>query len=405
MRPLLWAGLSLSGALGVVLFGGREARQVSLFPPAPTLVSSANACPLTPAEENDAIEKFDKLWPVFRHPRCLNCHGGVNPYVPEKAGGHRGGAIKRGPELDSTLARCQECHSELPGWDIPVSSFFFTGKSARQICIQMKQTEADPVQFMSHITNDKGLVAFTETAFKGDRALNTLGQDMVEETTLRPFTPEPPPMSHQEFVELGRRWANAIGYDAWKASKDCGCARKTRSWSGTINGTWDFDLGEAGHARETTRTNVRFEIDSSFAPGPDTYWKSVSGEIVWSTVISGGKCQASAGGTVAIGIGGDDNPMGLLSLRTSQPEKGPHYVVATGPWRDEDQPRFSVKCVDSPPFAGTLYGAYIWWYHSIDGMRSPDGKTLKGSYSGGVPGSNGTMTFDWDLQLDEDAGP
>jgi hypothetical protein len=353
------------------------------------------ACPLSVAEEKDAVEKFDKLWPVIRHPRCLNCHGAVDPFVAESKGGHPGGAV--GTRGDSTRPeKCQECHSALPGWDVPLSIFLFTGKSARQVCMQFKATEADPVQFMSHITNDKGLVAFTETAFKGNRGLNTLGENLVEERTGRPFQLEPPPISHTEMIERSRRWANAVGERGWRATPDCGCGRKKQSWTGTVTGVWNLVLGEMGHGTETTNANVRFEIDTSYSPSPEVYWSSVSGEIQWSIEISG-NCQARSTRTIPIGLGADENPM--ATLQENPDPSGSHYMVSIGPWRDEDQPQFTVRCPNSPPLPGIPWSMGIWWNHELPGMVSADGKSLKGSYSS--TGPIGKVTWNWDLQLDK----
>jgi len=48
-------------------------------------------CPLSEKQEQEAIEASHHLAAVFREPRCLNCHGGVNPFV--EGGGHVGGII------------------------------------------------------------------------------------------------------------------------------------------------------------------------------------------------------------------------------------------------------------------------------------------------------------------------
>jgi hypothetical protein len=249
---------------------------------------------------------------------------------------------------------------------------------------------------MSHITNDTGGVPFTATAFKGERALNTAGRIDLEDKTGRPFQPEPPPISHAEMIERSRRWANAIGYRGWRATQDCGCGRKQRSWTGTVTGVWNLTLGEMGHGTETTTANVRLEVDTTYAPGPEVYWSSTSGEIQWSIEISG-TCRARSSRTIPIGLGADENPMATLS-ETPGPG-GSRFMVGIGPWRDEHQPQFQIRCPNQPPIPGVAFSFGIWWNHEGPGMLSADGKTLKGSYTSSGP--IGTATWSWDLQLDK----
>src|SRR5512147_2120013 len=78
--------------------------------PGPTRIvaSNARACPLSPSEEQKAIDIFhDKLMPVLMHPRCFNCHGGVDPTT--ETGGHLGGAV----QLTGKFGQCADCHGLL----------------------------------------------------------------------------------------------------------------------------------------------------------------------------------------------------------------------------------------------------------------------------------------------------
>jgi hypothetical protein len=367
-----------------------------------TIVTSADQCYLTTAQERDAVSKFDKMWPVLRHPRCVNCHGGVNPYVDERTGKHLGGKIIKGNGLEETMEKCQECHGELPGWDIPVSSMFFVGKSSRQLCNLFKKTFPSGERFDRHIANDNGGVQFTFQAFEGDRGLDEHGQAVSEASTGRPFQKEKPPMTHGEMIEFTRAWTAAVG-QGWRVT-DCGCRVHSSTWTGTIIGEWDFQAGgDMGHIRETTRANVRYELDSSLTDEAATRWKSTSGLIEWSSNISGSRCTASASGTVPVGLGSDLNPMGGISMENSG--QGPYrFTVSIGPWPDQYEADFAITCKDAPPLPGLLYGGGIWWGHPPAGMLSPDGKTLVGSYQTANP--LGTTRWTWDLQLDEadDAG-
>lgn len=397
-RPVLLAGLSLLGVIaGIVSRTGGLPEPVPLSVPAlPTLVSSTAACPLTPEEEQKAVEKFDEMWPVLRHPRCLNCHGAVNPFVEPARGHHGGGKIDRPEDARAALDKCEECHY-VRNWDTPHSIFFFTGRSARQLCMQFKESERDPTMFVKHLYNDRGGTPFIETAFKGDRGLNDLGQDMVTDANPgRPFQPEKPPMTHGELVQIGSDWANLVGERGWKATPDCGCGRRKSAWTGTVTGVWNLEMDGRLHVVERTTANVRFELDTTFGLGPDLYWKSVSGELEWSTEITG-ECRASASGMLPIDRGADDNPLAILSLQTEL-GGGPRYMVSVGPWRDEYEPRFMVRC-PTASFPGVLYGMGVFWHHPDAGIISPDGKTLQGRFEAAHPA--GTNTWTWDLQLEQ----
>ena len=44
-------------------------------------------CPLSDAQTQKSIDAFAKLVPVFtQEPRCLNCHGGVDPFSDQLSG-------------------------------------------------------------------------------------------------------------------------------------------------------------------------------------------------------------------------------------------------------------------------------------------------------------------------------
>ncbi len=68
--------------VGVVFLGfsapGQRPALASPPPPLPPLLLSAikgPSCPLPVGEQIKAVKAFSKMMPVFRHPRCENCHG------------------------------------------------------------------------------------------------------------------------------------------------------------------------------------------------------------------------------------------------------------------------------------------------------------------------------------------
>jgi hypothetical protein len=360
---------------------------------------TAPACPLTRSEERQAIDKFKLLLPVLQHPRCLNCHGGVNPFVPRAQGGHLAGAIDTTKGFTKRLEKCQECHSELPGWDLPPEEFFFVNKDARELCIQLKKFNPTPAGVVGHLENDNGKPPlFTITAFKGDRALNNGGKANVEDATHRPFVNLPPPIRHGEWVSRVKAWVAAMG-DGYVVKPDCGCIPTGSAWVGTVKAGWEQKTRELGTFTASAITDVRFVIDSSFdvSTDPAEYWKSVSGTIRWETHNVGGKCRISQSGSVPVGLGSDDNPM--ANLRGEHADSGGMvYTVALGPWPEASEPIITWHCPDGD-IKSTMLGTYHWWSYDLPrGMASPDGKTLKGTWRDAV--GTATMWSEWDLHLE-----
>jgi len=409
------AALLVFGTAGAAAFGGARGGQASAAKPLARVHSAslpgfpvpaglptvrrAPACPLTRSQERKAVDAFKKLLPVVMHPRCFNCHGGVNPFVDKRQGGHLGGAISQAGGFIRQQKTCQECHSELPGWELPPDTFFFVGKSPYDLCVQFKKFNPTPGGLVGHLDNDNGKgPPFTMTAFKGDRALNDMAKDISAEETHRRFTNQPPPIGHDEFVARAQAWVDAMG-DGYTVKPDCGCIPTGSAWVGTVKAWWEQRTPELGTYTATATSNVRFVIDSSYdvTDDPAEYWKSVSGTINWQTSNVGGQCRIGGSGSAPIGLGADQNPM--ATLRGEHDDNGGmKYSVALGPWPDQYDPRITWDCPEHHIQTSNL-GVYIWWNHDVAaGMNSPDGKTLKGTYRGSV--AQAVMSWEWDLHLE-----
>ena len=393
------------GAAGAAMFErtGVDSRAAATFPipDSTAALRRAPACPLTRGAEKKAVEKFKKLLPVVQHPRCLNCHGGVNPFVDKRQGGHLGGAIDQSGGFIEQQKTCQECHSGLPGWELPPEDFFFVGKDARQLCMQFKKFNPVPKFFIGHMDNDNGKgPPFTMTAFKGDRALNDMAKDISEEETHRRFANEPPPISHDEFVTRVKDWVEAMG-DGYVVKPDCGCIPTGSAWVGTVKAWWEQKTPELGTWTATAVSTVRFVIDSSYdvSDDPAEYWKSVGGTVKWETSNIGGKCRINQSGSSPIVMGSDLNPMAVLSGQHDD-KGGMTYTVGLGPWPDAYLPIITWHCPEHDLQSPTL-GVYNWWYYDVaTGMNSPDGKTLKGSFHSSSPSTHAVMSWEWDLHLE-----
>ena len=81
--------------------------------------SQKAVCPLSEEQVQKSIDAFAKIVPTLtQEPRCLNCHGGVDPFANPT--NHAGGTVKQEPPQPDPdnpgkfLNACAECHSEMP---------------------------------------------------------------------------------------------------------------------------------------------------------------------------------------------------------------------------------------------------------------------------------------------------
>jgi hypothetical protein len=165
---------------------------------------AANSCPLAPAQQVKAAQAWAKLMPVFRHPRCLNCHGGIpDPLSFPKPTDHMGAV-----DMDSTdtIATCENCHMD--GWHVGPK---WTDKTDVELCSNMK-FRFSSAQFIDHLDHDGGH-GFILAAFVGRRGLNPPDPAIG---------PVPPPGAHQRLVQQGRDWV-AVQGGRFVGDDDCGC--------------------------------------------------------------------------------------------------------------------------------------------------------------------------------------
>ena len=158
------------------------------------------SCPVPVGQQVKAVKLFREMIPVFQHPRCFNCHGGVNPFI-EKTGrdpadksapastvAHGGGLVRRQNDRarDGTLlieSECQDCHNNVAPrrdgsksvWMTAPNFLSFVGKDAPTICRQVKRASPDAKHLIGHMTDDNGGNNFTRTAFNGNRGLDSTG--------------------------------------------------------------------------------------------------------------------------------------------------------------------------------------------------------------------------------------
>ena len=181
----------------------------------------------------DPIDLFKELYPVFSHPRCVNCHGVVETSptnIRELTGRGHGGGVIRLVRNDE----CKDCHN-VPeiletAWRFTAPPHMsFVGKDLEQMCaLQSQEVDAfdgavgshSPAvdgSYMHHLINDQ----LIEAGFVGKAG----GQ-------ISPA--QPPPLSKGRFLELAQKWVDA----------GAGCGRLT----GTITQTEKFEDSYSGPA-------------------------------------------------------------------------------------------------------------------------------------------------------------
>jgi len=179
-----------------------------------------------------AVAAFKTMLPVLRHPRCANCHANVTYWDQEPEHGgpatHKGGDINELPESDKDsfgnrnvkFTPCADCHTKAPpAWDHtgPV----WTGLDDYQMCQQMKRAAFNGVNLLGHMREDE----LIKLAFDGRRAMEDV-------------TPEPPPLSHSQFLRATTEWINRMdAMKKWPKALSEGCPR-TDAWSGAIEYTY-----------------------------------------------------------------------------------------------------------------------------------------------------------------------
>jgi hypothetical protein len=236
--------------------------------PAAVLGQKAFSCPLTEEQSKKAVDAFAKVAAfVLTEPRCVNCHGGVNPYIegiglnpadptaPASLREHGGGAISK--NTDGTIeAVCMKCHNHMAPkrngspteqWFTAANFHSFVDKNATTLCRQFKKSTGNAQEFLGHLTDDNGGNNFAQTAFNGDRGLGEADLEGFSVTIQKPSIPKP------AFIKLAQDWVNAMG-GKFQGDEDCGCELTHDEWSGMIHYVADSKGDEGTSSGRTGRT-------------------------------------------------------------------------------------------------------------------------------------------------------
>jgi hypothetical protein len=184
--------------------------------------TASGAAPAQQAQQQDPLALFSVMMPVFSSPRCVNCHGGTNPQTELN---HEGGQVdvpvnEMGDMKFDPSGACLECHTAAPpSWRLAPSHMSFVGRDAVALCRQLRTINglsdaAKRTMFVDHLSGD----ALIGLAFVGQGAIGP-------ESAFAPISPEPPPMTQEDFVGAAQNWVSA-------GQALCGLG-----WSGTITVT------------------------------------------------------------------------------------------------------------------------------------------------------------------------
>lgn len=240
-----------------------------------------------------------------KEPRCVNCHGGVNPHIagtgpdPSNANEvpsiieHGGGLISR-EEPDSrgqpviNSAQCMSCHDGMhpkrngtpSRWFTAPPFLSFINKDAVTLCKQFKRSTGSAEHFIGHLQDDNGGNAFTKTAFSGNRGIDGLA-------------PKPPSISHAALIRMGREWIGAMG-GQFKGDEGCGCELTK------IKGKFTSNENSPVGSLKITADLVWTRDDSAGLPKPGAplVFKPRSGEITVERSIDNpgipvGRCKGT----------------------------------------------------------------------------------------------------------------
>jgi hypothetical protein len=193
--------------------------------------TQAPSCPLTIPQQIKSNKAWLAMMPVFRHPRCSNCHGSMPKALPARiyVGGkwQEGATIRHAGvvDMDSTdhPGTCEECH--ITAWGRALDAPNWADKSDMDLCRGMHIVfDKDAPGFLDHILRDGGRTPFIATAFLGKRGLIDGGITIYETELGRKLVAEPPPGTHGQFVGQARAWVTAQG-GKFVGDKDCGCEK------------------------------------------------------------------------------------------------------------------------------------------------------------------------------------
>lgn len=278
--------------------------------------------------DDQSLALFSEMMPVFTSPRCVNCHGGVNPVT--------GANHEPGPVADSTRLSngdmgfdeqrvCQECHTAgTASWRTAPGEMSFVGRDTLAMCKQIRRStgqdgdDPDAGFLVGHLTNDD----LIGVGFVGQGGIG-------EDSPFATIEPDPPPMSRAEMIAAAQRW---IG----EGHARCGA----NGWNGVITSTMtaqnheDRQPGTLLQKDSATELKVTMAVVDSTATSNVTFTQhdftdAPTNRPCWIIHYS---WKADGRGDAALQIIGDTNEGGMFLAWTVPEYSGTAYTdMATVP--------------------------------------------------------------------------
>lgn len=225
--------------------------------------SAPPVCPLSESQTKKAIDAFAEIAPTLnQEPRCVNCHGGVNPFIDDPPGNLSDPSVprtKHGGGKQDEGSDCSVCHDNMlpkrdgsPSvWRLALPEHAFLGKDAPTLCKQMRDSFEKAEKFIGHLTDDNGNSNFTGTAFAGTRGLTNEG-------SYRPLH-----MTKERLVRLGHDWVDSMGGE-FKGDSDCGCKPSHYVLRVTHITTINFGIIHSNRLMGPVDVPITFHDDGSY---------------------------------------------------------------------------------------------------------------------------------------------
>jgi hypothetical protein len=272
--------LAFAFAAAALLFQGSYLRRVPAASAHPALHSlqaqaGGGSCKLSVGAQVQAVDAFRDMVPVFRHPRCINCHGAYDIFAAQHGDGegakvaHANGvnpaALLTAQQRVATFDSCNDCHSNVAGrgvragntdttlvsgWMLPPPPMMWTGLDDEALCVKVKSFESDASGFLAHVEEDHGEQRFVDVAFRGDRALPP---DLMQ---LYRVTADAPPGGHGSLLAKANRWVELLD-GHWNDPPSCGCIKPRVRLE--VQHTWLLETPHGLPSRQYS--DAKFEVD------------------------------------------------------------------------------------------------------------------------------------------------
>ena len=196
-RQRIVAAIKGTLALGTLVFATQACQTKHAAPTA-----AEKQSPSAPRDDSGSRAAFLAAYPVFMHPRCMNCHPTGNVPLQGDDSHPHAQNVQRGPDGKGLYAlKCANCHqsANLPGLNMPPGNpnwhmlpptmkMVFQGKTPAELARQLKDPQQNGgktlEQLLHHVTEDKLVLG---------------GWDPGDGRTK-------PPLRHAEFAAMMREW-------------------------------------------------------------------------------------------------------------------------------------------------------------------------------------------------------